>query len=108
MPFVQEPIQITAAPPELGREFGIELARDPAKMADRDLLDTTAFDQGDQPPGHAGACGEVVLSPAKSVSQGSISPAELNVVHGGMVSPPAYRRIIRKPGSPYPPIVTLG
>jgi hypothetical protein len=108
VPFVHEAIKVSATPSELGREFRIELPRNAAKVSDRDLLDATTFDQRDEPAGHPGARGEVVLSPAEPVSQGSIAPADLNVVHRGMVSRLAYRRVNRKLGSPYPAIVRPG
>jgi hypothetical protein len=62
MPHIDEPIEVTAAPPQLEDEVSIDLTRDSAQLVERDQVETTALDQRDHALRYPGSSGQVRLS----------------------------------------------
>jgi hypothetical protein len=96
---IDDPIEVTAAPPDEDDELGIEGGEDRPQHSNAHRLETPAFDPRDHVLRNTGAIRDVRLAEPEALPQHSYDPAEPKVVHRSIFDSCAWRPIAADPGS---------
>ena len=105
MPFVHQPIQITASPSKSDRKVRLESCGDAPELADRHRIESSTLDSRHIVLCDEGPLGKIFLPPPKALPQRPKPRAEPNVVHGrSMVADQAYPAVTYAPHACYPRI----
>jgi len=78
---IQKSIEFAASPTDGYHEISVKVAEDATEHADAQVLDRSAFESRHASLAHGRAPGDVNLTPAKALTEGTRDPANAEVAH---------------------------
>ena len=95
--FIQQSIDLTAAPRNDSIEAGIDCGERPAKDPDRQRREVPSFDQGDRLLRQPRGPGDVRLTQSSTMTKRHEQPPDPNIIHRWIVPLTACLRLMRPP-----------
>jgi hypothetical protein len=93
MPFIQQSIERTSAPPHIDRDADAQLTTDPPQRSMGQSIELPALETRDRVVAHTSGMGEVDLSPSATSSKGAHSQADSHWFHPSRVGDGALANI---------------